>query len=60
MPDNKSTLCSICGQTIRTARGAMRLTNAPIVCRRCFGEQTYVSSSSYKFPITGAEATAEN
>ncbi len=60
MPENKNTQCSICGQNIKTVRGAMRLNNAPLVCRRCFGEQSYTTSTAYKFPITGAEANAEN
>ena len=31
----------MCGQNVRTAFGAIQMTTAPIVCRRCFGETTY-------------------
>jgi hypothetical protein len=37
--------CSICNQPIKTARGALRMQNTPLVCRRCFGEQSYGSGS---------------
>jgi hypothetical protein len=60
MPDNRETHCSICGQTIKTVRGAIRLKTAPLVCRRCFGEQTYTTTTAWKFPVAGAEAIAEN
>jgi DNA-directed RNA polymerase subunit RPC12/RpoP len=38
---NKQTKCSVCGQTIRTLSGAIMMREAPVVCRRCFGHQTY-------------------
>lgn len=60
MPDSKNTPCSICGQTIQTVRGAVRMTNAPLVCRRCFGEGSYTTPNNWKFPVTGAEANADN
>lgn len=33
--------CSVCGQNVKTAFGAIAMRTAPIVCRRCFGETTY-------------------
>jgi ribosomal protein L37E len=33
--------CSVCGQNVKTAYGAIQMRKAPIVCRRCFGETTY-------------------
>ena len=42
---NKTMSCSICSQPIKTARGALRMQNTPLVCRRCFGEQSYGSGS---------------
>jgi hypothetical protein len=42
---NKVMSCSICNQPIKTARGALQMRNTPLVCRRCFGEQSYGSGS---------------
>lgn len=33
--------CSVCGQHVKTAFGAITMLKAPLVCRRCFGETTY-------------------
>ncbi len=33
--------CSVCGQSVKTAFGAIAMRKAPLVCRRCFGETTY-------------------
>ncbi len=33
--------CSMCGQPVKTAFGAIAMRKAPLVCRRCFGETTY-------------------
>jgi ribosomal protein L37E len=33
--------CSVCGQMVKTAFGAIQMRKAPIVCRKCFGETTY-------------------
>lgn len=41
MPLRKQVKCSVCGQNIPTLAGAMMLADAPVVCRRCFGHQTY-------------------
>jgi hypothetical protein len=48
MIKNRETICSICNGTIRTVRCAMQLQNAPLVCRRCFGEQSYGGSQHWK------------
>lgn len=56
---SKSVLCSVCGDVIKTANGAIRLQNTPMVCRQCFGTQTYVSSTAYKFPLSGVEANSD-
>ena len=59
MSGSKVVKCSICGDAIKTANGAMRLQNAPMVCRQCFGTQTYSSSTAYKVPLSGVEANAD-
>ena len=59
MSVSKAVKCSICGDAMKTANGAMRLTNAPMVCRQCFGTQTYFSSTAYKVPLSGVEANAD-
>ena len=41
MPIRKQTQCSVCGQTIPTMTDALFMTKAPVVCRSCFGHQTY-------------------
>jgi ribosomal protein L37E len=41
MPKTKQIKCSVCGQTIRTMYGALAMRDVPVVCRRCFGHQTY-------------------
>lgn len=41
MPNSKRTKCSICGQPIKTVMGAVAMQQAPLVCRRCFGQETY-------------------
>lgn len=35
------TRCAVCGEPIRTMRGAMVLDRPHMVCRKCFGKQTY-------------------
>jgi hypothetical protein len=45
MNNQKQAKCSICGQPIRTMSGAARVTNAPLVCRQCFGSQSYGGGS---------------
>ena len=35
------TRCEVCGQPIHTMQGAMVLLKAHMVCRKCFGKQTY-------------------
>lgn len=40
MSRRKHANCSVCGQPISTLVGAF-MSNVPVVCRRCFGHQTY-------------------
>lgn len=40
MTVRKQAKCTVCGQTIQTLAGAY-VSTAPVVCRRCFGHQTY-------------------
>lgn len=47
--NSKQVKCSVCGQPMKTATGAIQMKEAPMVCRRCFGEQTYSSSSHWTF-----------
>jgi hypothetical protein len=44
MIQNRDAVCSICHQPIKTVRGAVRLSEAPLVCRHCFGDQTYAAT----------------
>lgn len=57
MTKNKTTNCSICNEPIKTVRGALQLKNAPLVCRRCFGEQSYAASPRWTFSPAGPEAS---
>jgi len=41
MVQSKTAHCSVCNQPIKTAQGAIAMKQAPLVCRRCFGEQSY-------------------
>ncbi len=56
MMKNKANNCSTCGQPIKTVRGAMQLKDAPLVCRRCFGEGSYPAVTHWKFQPVGPEA----
>jgi hypothetical protein len=61
MPKNRETKCSICGQPIRTVRSTLQLQNAPLVCRRCFGEGSYAGSTRWSLGPLGADTpTAES
>ena len=54
MPETKVVKCSVCNQPIKTANGALQVSGAPLVCRRCFGESTYASSSHWGYnPMLG-------
>ena len=33
--------CAECGREILTLRGGVTVSGAPVLCRKCFGEQTY-------------------
>jgi len=60
MPESKQAKCSSCGQPIKTVVGAIRMTEAPVVCRRCFGEQTYAGPSQWSQHSSGsAHQTSE-
>lgn len=37
----RETRCAVCGEVIPTMRGAMVLLQPHMVCRKCFGKQTY-------------------
>jgi hypothetical protein len=61
MPKNKPIRCTVCGELIRTMVGALSVGQAPVVCRRCFGHQTYSapvtrSANIINVPDQGAEA----
>jgi hypothetical protein len=46
MSKNATVCCSICNRPLRTVRAAsIALRNAPLVCRYCFGEQSYGGAS---------------
>jgi ribosome-binding protein aMBF1 (putative translation factor) len=51
MSVTKQLKCSICGQPIKTTMGAIAMRQAPLVCRRCFGTESYAQ------PARGASAT---
>ncbi len=57
MANSKRIKCSICGQPIKTMFGAVSLNRAPVVCRRCFGHQTYDGPSQWTY--SGAAAPEE-
>jgi len=45
---NREARCSVCHLPIKTVQGAMRLSNSPVVCRKCFGETTYDTSQKWQ------------
>lgn len=47
MSNSKQVKCSVCGRPIKTAAGAVTMSTAPLVCRRCFGEQSYSAASQW-------------
>jgi len=54
MPEEKTVKCNVCGQPIKTARGAATVPGAPLVCRRCFGESSYAGTSHWGYnPLLG-------
>jgi len=58
MPTSRQVKCSICGQPIKTMSGAIHLRHsAPVVCRRCFGEQTYAGTSHWTFSTATPDRT---
>ena len=42
----KSVSCSVCKRPMRTASGSALLKIRPVVCRNCFGEQSYGGGGS--------------
>jgi hypothetical protein len=51
--------CSICGQPIKTATGAITMTQAPLVCRRCFGQESYSGPTQWTQEFLARHASAE-
>jgi len=61
MPKNREAVCSVCREPIKTVQGAMRLSDAPLVCRRCFGEQSYGGASKWAFnPVAGDASRSDS
>ena len=52
---NREARCSSCNQPIKTVQGAMRLKDAPLICRRCFGETTYATTQKWKIGSENVE-----
>lgn len=59
MPKNRDAVCSVCNQPIKTVRGALRVEGAPIVCRSCFGEQTYAATPKWTFSPVGGDSNSD-
>ncbi len=59
MTANKQPKCSICGRQIKTAYGRMMQQTSTLVCRQCFGEQSYVGSRTNSYNVAATETTAE-
>lgn len=59
MPNSKRAKCSICGQPIRTVMGAVSMNQAPLVCRRCFGQETYSGPTQSQHVIAPEQATPD-
>ena len=41
MTTSQQVKCSICSRPIKTAFGSVLQKSVPLVCRHCFGEQSY-------------------
>lgn len=54
MTQSKTAHCSVCNQPIKTAQGAISMKQVPLVCRRCFGEQSYDGLDRWNV-ISGSE-----
>jgi len=52
MTDGKQVKCSSCGQPIKTAFGTVGVSSAPLLCRRCFGEESYGGSERWGYGAT--------
>ena len=51
----KTVPCSVCKRPMRTAFGSNLLKIRPVVCRNCFGEQSYGGSSSKNSLVPAAQ-----
>jgi formylmethanofuran dehydrogenase subunit E len=60
MPNSKQVKCSVCGKPIKTASGAVAMNSAPLVCRRCFGEQSYSGSSHWVQNLTQNQQSSDS
>lgn len=58
MPVRKQTKCSVCGQTISTLTDALFMMNTPVVCRQCFGHQTYKTPGERASKVVALTETA--
>jgi hypothetical protein len=59
MQEIKVVKCAVCGQPIKTTGGAAPMSHAPLVCRRCFGESSYASSSHWGYnPMLGGNTNS--
>ncbi|MDF2439027.1 MAG: hypothetical protein JWN98_11 [Abditibacteriota bacterium] len=59
MTGSKQVKCSICGRAIHTAFGSVLQKSVPLVCRHCFGEQSYGGKKGNKYSVV-APAEAVN
>jgi ribosome-binding protein aMBF1 (putative translation factor) len=55
---NKQPKCSICSRPIKTAYGRMMQQTSTLVCRQCFGEQSYAGSRTNNYSSTASSETA--
>jgi ribosome-binding protein aMBF1 (putative translation factor) len=58
MTANKQPKCSICGRAIKTAFGRMMQQTSTLVCRQCFGEQSYAGARSNNYSVASPGETA--
>jgi len=54
---SKQVKCTICARPIKTAFGSVLQKSVPLVCRHCFGEQSYGAKKASNYSVvTPAEA----
>ena len=51
MTASKQVKCSICTRPIHTAFGSVLQKSVPLVCRHCFGEQSYGGKKASNFTV---------